>query len=760
MTDFWRRVSIALKRNYTFRRFFYSFPFRLVLLDAKKNIPLLLFWAFVFAMVTENMANSYGVPFLFLGPEYLNHMGFLSYFIVGFSCGGFIMAYHISSFIRNADRFPFIASIRYPFMKYCLNNFFMPFLFLGVYCVKIYYFLKGEDNFSTLDIYLMILSFLGGVTFFLTLTFSYFLGANKDIFKLFGIKHKEELRYREGRTRITGERNPKLITEERDWYVETYFTAPGKVRLVRSVQHYKKEVLKEVLARNSHSAFVFQMFALFSLLALSFLGGYRVFEIPAGASIFLLLTTFMMVFSSLYRLFSGWSTFVFILLFIAFNQLHKYNLLAVDYAYGLNYKTEKADYSLVYMSSYDANTDYLKEDIAQTTETLNKWKAKNTNPQNPDKKPKLIFVNTSGGGLRASLWTFYALQYMDSLVNGKLMSQTQMITGSSGGMVGAAYLRELYYLKQQNKIHSYYQPKYITNVSKDVLNAISFKIATSEWFFPMQFMEVDSNRFPKDRAYALECSMLHNLDSILYKRLGDYKQPEQDALVPMMVFAPSIVNDGRKLLISPVGISYLTQNMKTSNIKYQKLYDNVEYSRLFEKQNASQTFFSSVIRMSATFPYISPSVSLPSNPIIEVVDAGYRDNYGLESSLSFIHAFNDWIAENTSGIVIIQLRDKNKTTPIDENPPQTFSQALGKPMGSFYGNLFNVQDFSQNKQIQLADAWCKSDIEFVDLQLHNDDHNHISLNWHLTNKEKKQVLGSLFFEENQKAIKRLQELLN
>src|ERR1017187_8848229 len=396
--EFINSISASIRKNHTFRRFFYSFTFRLLLLDTKKNIPLLFFWVFVFAIITKNFANSYGVPFLFLGPEYFNKISFLSYFIVGFSCGGFIMAYNISSFIRNADRFPFIASLRFPFMKFCLNNFAIPLIFTALYCFEIYFFLKSEDYLSIINILLMILAFLSGIGVFLSFTFAYFYRANKDIFKLYGIQHKIEISYKSGRKEITGDRNPKLITESRDWYVETYFSTPTKLRLVRSVKHYKKEMLKEVIIRNNHSAFVFQMIAIFSLLGLGFLSEISFFEIPAGASIFLLLTTFMMLFSSLYRWFSGWSTTVFILLFLTFNYLHKFELLAVDHAYGLNYNTIKADYSLNNFKKIDNRYDLLDEDITQTLGILNNWKAKNTPITEPLKKPKLVFINVSGGG--------------------------------------------------------------------------------------------------------------------------------------------------------------------------------------------------------------------------------------------------------------------------------------------------------------------------------------------------------------------------
>ena len=756
---FFRLFYYNLIRNHAFRRVFYSFPFQLVLLDLKKNLGLLVFWLIFFGFITNKLAVSYGVPYLFLEPEYFNEISVISFFIVGFSCGGFIMAYNISSFIKNANRFPFLASLRYPFMKFCLNNFFLPLLFVFVYCSQIFISLKEEEFMSTLKTIGMILSFVGGLGAFFSLTFFYFYNTSKDIFKLFGLQYKAEISYSEGRKRITGERNPQLVHESRDWYVETYLGSPNKIRLVRSVHHYKKEMLKEVIIRNSHTAFIFQMFSIFSLIALGFLGEIPVFKIPAGASIFLLFTTFIMIFSSIYRWFGGWSTLVFIILFLIFNYSYKFNLLAVDRIYGLTYNDVKADYSVDAFHKSDDEIVFLKSDIAKTNEILNKWKIKNISQNG--KKPKMVFINCSGGGLRSSLWTFYALQYADSLSKGKLLKHTQMITGSSGGMLGAAYLRELYLLKQQHKIKSYYEKKYLNNIANDLLNPISFKIATSEWFFSMQSFTLDGNRYPKDRAYAFEKALNDNTDNVLKnKRLYDYYLPEANSTIPMMIFSPSILNDGRKLLVSSQRISYITQNVATKRISYEKINDAIEYSRFFQRQGAVNTMFTSAIRMSATFPYISPSASLPSDPVVEIIDAGYRDNFGLETTLRFIKTFDDWISENTSGIVIIQLRDKSKTNPISKEESQpTLLQALARPVGSCYSNLFNVQDFNQNQQIQMTDSWCKSTVEIISLQLNNREKEHISLNWHLTNKEKKQVLSSLYLEENKQAIDHIVELL-
>lgn len=760
------KIKRAIRKNTAFRRFFYSFYFRLILLDFKKNQLLLVFWLFFFGIITNNVAPRYGVAYLFWGPEYFDKISFLSYFITGFACGGFIMSYNIASYIKNAFRFPFLATLRNPFYRYCLNNFFLPLSFTILYCFQIYFFLKAEATYSLFQILIFIASFLGGNLFFVFFAFTYFFGTNKDITKLYGIQNADANSLKAERAKIkstkntTGERNPYLIKESRDWYVETYLATPFRLRLVRSVRHYKKEMLKAVLKQNHKAAFVFQLLSIISLVLLGIFSDFKTFNIPAGASIFLLFTMFIMLFSSFYTWFRGWSTVAFIVFLIAFNYLHKVNFLnSYCKAYGLSYNTEKASYTYDNFRKMDMDEVVRKKDFNTMLATLNKWKVKNESFNKPEGKPKIVFINVSGGGVRSALWVMHTLQTADSLTGGKLLKQTQMITGSSGGMIGAAYLRELYLQKQKSKITSYYDLDYKTKISKDILNPIAFTVATNEWLFPIKSFYIDGKKYNHDRGYAFEQTLLENTDSLFNKRLGYYKLLESNSYIPMMVFSPSIVNDGRKMIISPLGVSFLTQNIRTEKTIYNNLYDAVEYSRFFEKQNAHKTLFTSVLRMSATFPYISPVVSLPSEPRVEIMDAGLRDNYGLETSLRFIKAFNDWIAENTSGIIIIQIRDKHKNIPIDENPSQTLFQALGRPMGSFYGNLFQVQDFNQNQQIQYADMWCKSKIEIIDFQMKNELNDRISLSWHLTNKEKRKVIESLYLPENQESLNKLVELL-
>ncbi len=721
---------------------------------------MMIFWLVLFGIVNGSVASKYGVSFLFLSPEYFDRVNFLSYFIVGFAVGGFIMAFNISSYIMNGYRFPFIATLYNPFLKYCINNSVLPFTFVATYLYKVYQFQLSEKVFATVHILFLESGFLAGLILFVFLSVSYFFTINKDIYKMFGVRGQEAIREREriGKQRLEW-KNLNLIKESRDWYVETYWTLPFVNRLVRPVRHYKKEMLRKVFKQNHQNAFFFVLICTVTLFVLSFFQDKPFFIIPAGASILLLFTMFIMLTSALYVWIRGWASLLLILIFLTVNGLYKLDVFNnSNKAYGLNYDTVKASFTNSVLDKMNCDSLQREADIRYTIEILNKWRLKNISAN--EKKPKLVLINAPGGGLRASLWTFYSLQYADSVLGGELLKHTELITGSSGGMIGAAYLRELYWRKQTGRLNSTHFSEYVNNMGKDVLNPIAFSLAVNDFFFPLQKVKKGSFQYNKDRGYAFEWKLNLNTDGILNRSLHDYLQPEKEAILPLMIFSPTVANDGRKLFISAQPISYLCQNYFTQNAHVQPLYDGIEYSRFFEPQGAQNTRFSSVLRMSATFPYVSPIVSLPSEPRIEVLDAGMRDNFGLETSLKFLFAFRNWITSNTSGVVIIQIRDKKKESPIDENPTRDILQNAVLPLGLLYSNLFNIQDLNQNQLLQYASLWFDQQVDIINLEMKRTKVDNISLSWHLTNNEKSRILESVNLKENQQSIQKLKELLN
>jgi hypothetical protein len=87
-------------------------------------------------------------------------------------------------------------------------------------------------------------------------------------------------------------------------------------------------------------------------------------------------------------------------------------------------------------------------------------------------------------------------------------------------------------------------------------------------------------------------------------------------------------------------------------------HDGLELFRLFP-QSRNRFALSTAVRMSASFPFLSPAVSLPTKPRRRVVDAGYFDNYGvsLAAATLFSKKNTDWIRDNVSKVVILQIRD-------------------------------------------------------------------------------------------------------
>ena len=723
-----------LSRYGWLRRVLFSFPLQLLMVHLKKNLNMVIFWLFLFGLITGAIAPRYGLSYLFLTPEYFDKVSFTAYFLTGFGCGGFIMAFNISSYILNCYRFPFVATLSNPFIKYCVNNSPIPLLFVGTYMYSIYQFLLNEKTFTTQQIIYYELGLGLGIVTFIVFGTSYFFTINRDIYRMFGIKDADSaaLPLKNTRSRHAW-KNTNLVTEQRDWYVETYWVLPFVNRLVRPVRHYKKEMLIRVFKQNNRNAFVFIILALLSLFSLSYLQDIALFNIPAASSLFLMFTMLLMLSTAMYTWIRGWSLLFIIVFLLSINFLYTLDIFNNNNrAYGLNYQTPKAAYKNESIDQMGLDSARYQADVKHTIEILNKWRLKNSTPTCT--KPTMVLINAPGGGLRASLWTFYSLQYIDSLLDGALLQHTQLITGSSGGMIGAAYLRELYLRQASGKTNELHRAALADNMGKDILNPIVFSLVVNDFFFPLQKVDKGNFTYNKDRAYAFEWKLNQNTNGILEKTISDYQTPENNATVPMMVFSPTIANDGRKLLVASQPVSYLCQNTYKSNLQLHPIYDGIEFSRLFADQGAKNLRFTTALRMSASFPYISPLISMPSEPRIELLDAGMRDNFGLELTLKFMHTFRNWITTNTNGVVIIQIRDKFKESPIDDNPQRDILGNSLMPIGILYDNLFAIQDYNQNQQLQYASLWFDQKVEIIDLVMNRNSTKNVSLSWHLTNK--------------------------
>jgi len=171
-------------------------------------------------------------------------------------------------------------------------------------------------------------------------------------------------------------------------------------------------------------------------------------RIPAAGGIFMFSAMLMSLVGALSYWLGNWRATAFIILVEFENR-----------AYGLNYDTEKAPYNYARLDSL-TTPDLIEEDRAATLKTLEKWRDKFGRGR-LIRQPRMVILCTSGGGIRQSVFTVHVLQKVDSLLKGKLMDHMTLITGASGGMIGAAYFREILLQKKYNNsinIYGYFCP--------------------------------------------------------------------------------------------------------------------------------------------------------------------------------------------------------------------------------------------------------------------------------------------------------------
>ena len=227
----------------------------------------------------------------------------------------------------------------------------------------------------------------------------------------------------------------------------------------------------------------------------------------------------------------------------------------------------------------------------------------------------------------------------------------------------------------------------------------------------------------------------------------------------MLILTPTVINDGRRMLISSQPLSFLTSSTTTQHLKNSTVIENFEFTRLFKNQDANNLKYTSALRMSATFPIIMPRVSLPTEPQITVMDAGMRDNLGKITTYKYINTFKEWINKNTSGVIIVTIRDKKKHLPVTTKSISSITETFISPVGSLYDNLFPIQDYNTEEMLVLLDKSFQHPINVIEFELDNSE-NEISLSWHLTTKEKEKILNSIHSKKNQESLNMLIKLLN
>jgi len=739
---------IALKNLGDKIRSFY--PVELLFGNIKYNLVSLFCWYLLFSIVNGWFGSTFGIPFLFLSPEYLGEVNHWSFIILGFSFGGFSIGFLTYSYIKLGPRYPFLATVARPFFRFSINNSLIPFVFICFYCFKMAEFQINEELATSWQVFTYIVSLLTGVVFFILVSLLYFFPISKNL-NIIPIEENSN--------------NPiaSIVNKNDKWYDyfrkdkrrRYYYIGKGfKINQSRIVSHLHREVVEQVFSKNRINAFFFEIITILAFICLGFFIDYRIFEVPAAMSIVTLLTILHMLYSALSSWFNFWVWPILISLLISINiiSVHFDFFRYTSYALGLDYNKNKLiPYNVENIKKNCTDSTLIATSKDNYITALNNWKRKQKKA-----KPKLIVLNTSGGGSRSALWTFLVLDKCDKETNGDLSEGLQMITGASGGMVGAALYRELLLRCKMGQLKKDHIINYAKNLSKDMLNKLCFSASTNDLLMRYKKYKYNGHYYTKERGSAFEAHLHQNTNNLMEHPLGYYSTPEKNGDIPVMIFSPTIVNDGRRLIMASQSMNFLNAN---KTLQESQTYENIDYLSFFKSNSPFSVRFSSVLRASATFPIIMPMVTMPTIPEIQLMDAGIRDNHGGKLSIDYLYALKSWIKENTSGVIIIESRDKKRLLKDDHFEQISLTQKVMVPFLNMLYNFEKVQTYNQEQLINLCETSFDFPVDIVTFNLRESKKDKISLSWRLTKKEKQKINQAINNIENKKALARLKELL-
>ena len=343
-------------------------------------------------------------------------------------------------------------------------------------------------------------------------------------------------------------------------------------------------------------------------------------------------------------------------------------------------------------------------------DALQAWLDRVRAEKGPDHRPKLAILCTSGGAYRASFWTALLLDHLRARsgpgcdLEG-LADSVRLVTGASGGMVAGAYFAAMaaegaeddVLTRLEADIEAFQREPgpYRRNlpIPRDSLTAVAQRIVRGD--LPRVFLP---GRPATDRGRVLDRQW-----RTLAVSFADLAPAERDGRAPSLIISPMLVESGAPAFLSNLDLSAMRR--RSLGLEDAETDINRESVELFEAfpDAWSAMPVATAVRLNATFPYVSPAVSLPTRPKRRVVDAGYYDNYGVDLATAFLleHRVKDWILRHCSGVAVLQARAFPSGQA--DAPKGSFARAfqwLTSPAEGVFRARSSSQMFRNNQQLR------------------------------------------------------------
>jgi hypothetical protein len=254
-------------------------------------------------------------------------------------------------------------------------------------------------------------------------------------------------------------------------------------------------------------------------------------------------------------------------------------------------------------------------------------------------RERVIVVAANGGGIQAAAWTARVLTGLEQDLGPEFSRSVRLVSAVSGGSVGAMYF-----------IDAYGHPDGFNGVLEHAmgssLDEVAWGLVYPDFWrlvFPPLVKLVTGRT---GRGQALEQSW-EGRDAGLAEKLSAWREDVRRGERPAVVFNATLAEMGFRLLFStaPLDPCQGLKGSHTARLNFEELYPDHDLS------------VSTAVRLSATFPYVSPAAraDVPGTQP-HVVDGGYYDNFGMSTLVEWLDAALEHAGHQVKHVLIVQIR--------------------------------------------------------------------------------------------------------
>lgn len=359
----------------------------------------------------------------------------------------------------------------------------------------------------------------------------------------------------------------------------------------------------------------------------------------------------------------------------------------------------------------------------------------------PNSEKTLVVVAASGGGIQAAGWTAQVLCGLQQELGERFTQSIGLISSVSGGSVGAMNFIDWFDLERGCPKGDESLNTIFDNSTQDNLDAVGWGLAGPDFARFIGFPWLAFGKY-NDRGYAIEDDWKVNMKHKSNYRLSNWREQILQGQIPIPVFNATLVEDGKRYLISPM--TFL-KNIQDADTK--KAFD---FNTLFNSESSIYDLnVTTAARLSASFPYVSPISRNDGNFKFNyhVTDGGYFDNSGMFTVIEWINEHSEMLVTDLriKQIILIQINASPDEPKLEEQKGDKgwFMEWLG-PLQAIYTVRDSTLMSRNSREVELLDK-SKTNIEidhFVFSFPSDDDFKHKveqPLSWKLTKKQKENL---------------------